>query len=62
MTAAVAFATWSSERCAAPLRKTYAHVRFPSAVLRAWLRLRLDKTDIVTDALVRVMQTDGGSS
>src|SRR5689334_21977055 len=53
MTAALAFAPSSLERFAAPLRKTYAHVRFPSAVLRAWVRLRLNKTDIVTDAIVR---------
>jgi len=52
MTAALAFAP-SSERAAAPLRKTYAHVRFPSAVLRAWVRLGLSKTEIVTDAVVR---------
>jgi hypothetical protein len=54
MTAALAIAP-SSERLAAPLRKAYAQVRFPSSLLRAWVRLRLTKTEIVTDAVVRAL-------
>jgi DNA-binding Lrp family transcriptional regulator len=53
MTAAMAFAP--SLKPLAPLRKTYAHVRFPNALLRAWVRLRLSKTDIVTDSVVRAL-------
>jgi len=54
MTAALEFAP-SSEPFTPPLRKAYAHVRFPSGLLRAWVRLRLTKTEIVTDAVVRAL-------